>query len=98
MLHQKQIDIIVESMMPYHPIVIGIFGSVARGEDDKDSDIDIMYRFRDVIGLSKFLNLQEYLEEELGKKVDLVDGKYIDPFIKEDVMNELKVIYNDEGQ
>jgi predicted nucleotidyltransferase len=63
MLSQSQIDIIIESMMPYNPVKIGIFGSVARDEDTENSDIDILYNFKDIIGFSKFLNLQENLEK-----------------------------------
>jgi predicted nucleotidyltransferase len=93
MLSQKQIDIIIQSMLPYHPVRIGIFGSVARGEDAPDSDIDILYRFEDVIGLSKFLNLQEYLEKTLTKKVDLVDEQFVHPKLKPQITNDLKIIY-----
>ncbi|MDR0749643.1 MAG: nucleotidyltransferase domain-containing protein [Tannerellaceae bacterium] len=43
MLSQSQIDIIIQLMLPYNPVRIGIFGSVARGEDTQESDIDILY-------------------------------------------------------
>jgi predicted nucleotidyltransferase len=56
--------------------MIGIFGSIARDEDLPESDIDILYRFENVIGFSKFFNLQEYLEKNLTKKVDLVDDSF----------------------
>ena len=96
MLSQSQIDIIIQSMMPYNPLKIGIFGSVARGEDTPESDIDILYRFKNVIGFSKFLHLQEYLEKSLDKKVDLVDEQFVHPKMKPYVMNDLKIIYSDE--
>jgi predicted nucleotidyltransferase len=82
-------------MLPYNPIRIGIFGSVARGEDSPESDIDILYRFQDVIGFSRFLSLQEYLEEQLAKKVDLVDEKFVHPRMMPYVMRDLKIIYDD---
>ncbi|GHT58161.1 hypothetical protein AGMMS50239_02140 [Bacteroidia bacterium] len=46
MLSQKQIDIIIDSMMPYNSVRIGIFGSVARNEETENSDIDILYSFK----------------------------------------------------
>ena len=95
MLSQNQIDIIINSMMPYNPVRIGIFGSVARNEEIETSDIDILYNFKDIIGFSKFLNLQEYLEKNLTKKVDLVDERFVNPRLKPHIMNDLKIIYND---
>jgi predicted nucleotidyltransferase len=81
-------------MLPYNPVRIGIFGSVARGEDSPESDIDILYSFQKGIGFSKFLNLQEYLEKNLAKKVDLVDEQFVHPGMKPYIMNDLKIIYS----
>jgi predicted nucleotidyltransferase len=96
MLSQSQIDIIIRAMLPYHPVRIGIFGSVARGEDSPGSDIDILYHFQHVIKFSKFLNLREYLEKHLAKKVDLVDEQFVHPGMKPHIMNDLKIIYSNE--
>ncbi len=54
---------------------IGIFGSLVRGELKEESDIDILVEFEKPIGLFKFLELEEYLSNLLGKKVDLVSKK-----------------------
>ena len=80
-------------MLPYNPIRIGIFGSVARNEDTEKSDIDILYNFKDIIEFSKFLNLKEFLEKELTKKIDLVDERFIHPKMKPYIINDLKLIY-----
>ncbi|GHT12475.1 hypothetical protein AGMMS4956_07140 [Bacteroidia bacterium] len=96
MLSQKQIDIIIDSMMPYNPVRIGIFGSVARNEEAESSDIDILYSFKDIIRFSNFLNLQEGLENKLTKKVDLVDERFIHSKLKPLIMNDLKTIYSHE--
>ena len=50
---------------------IGIFGSYARGEQNTNSDIDILVEFEKPIGLG-FVHLADLLEEILGEKVDLV--------------------------
>lgn len=50
---------------------IGIFGSVARQTETRDSDIDIVVEFHKPIGL-KFIYLVEYLEKLFGKKVDVL--------------------------
>jgi predicted nucleotidyltransferase len=57
---------------------IGIFGSYVRGEQKKKSDIDILVEFyEDVeIGFLKFIELESYLSELVGRKVDLVTKKH----------------------
>lgn len=70
---------------------IGIFGSYVRGEQKKRSDIDILVEFKEPIGLFKFIDLEGYLEELLGAKVDLVSKKALKPRIGEHIMKE--VIY-----
>ncbi|MFH1826189.1 MAG: nucleotidyltransferase family protein [bacterium] len=51
---------------------LGIFGSWVRGEQRPDSDIDLLVEFSKPIGLLKFVNLENYLSELTGQKVDLV--------------------------
>jgi hypothetical protein len=63
----------------------GIFGSYARGESKKNSDIDILIEPPEGIGF-KFAGIE--LEKKLGKKVDLVTYKYISPYIKKDILKE----------
>ena len=50
---------------------IGIFGSFARDLSDKNSDVDIIVEFDGPVGF-KFIELTEYLESLLGKKVDIL--------------------------
>lgn len=93
MLSKQQINIIIETMMPMNPTKIGIFGSMARGENTIDSDIDILYKFQDVVGLFKLVKLQIELETRLNKKVDLVSENYTRPKLKLQILNDLKIIY-----
>lgn len=93
MLKQNQIDIIIDTLKPYHPTKIGIFGSMARGEATQNSDIDILYNLRETIGLFKLIGLKQTLEEKLNLKVDLVSEKYVDPKLKPHILNDLKLIY-----
>jgi len=51
---------------------IGIFGSFIRGEENKNSDIDILVDYHEVPDLILFMDLKEYLSELLKLKVDLV--------------------------
>ena len=50
---------------------IGVFGSIARGEEDADSDVDVLVELAEPIGW-ELLDLKDRLEEVLGRRVDLV--------------------------
>ena len=52
---------------------IYLFGSYARGEARKDSDVDLLIEGDGVKGMMPFLELQESMEKHIGKKVDLVE-------------------------
>ena len=70
----------------------GIFGSYARGDQRKDSDIDILVDPPKGIGFG-FAGIAIELEEKLGKKVHLVTYKYISPYMKRDILKEeVKII------
>ncbi len=51
---------------------IAVFGSVARGEANEDSDVDLLADVERPIGLIALVNAENYLGELLGQKVDLV--------------------------
>ncbi len=68
---------------------IGIFGSVVRGEDKETSDVDILVEFVEPIGLFKFLALEEYLSDLIGRKVDLVSKKALKPRIGKHILKEV---------
>ena len=70
-------------------IEIAIFGSYARGEQRKDSDIDIIVDFKEGWKtFDNYMNLKFYLEELFGKKVDLVIKSAINPRIKPFIIEE----------
>jgi predicted nucleotidyltransferase len=46
MISELQKNIIINTILPFHPVRIGIFGSVARGENTENSDIDILYQLK----------------------------------------------------
>jgi predicted nucleotidyltransferase len=50
---------------------IGLFGSYVNGQPDETSDIDILVEFERPIGF-RFLDLVDYLEAVLGRKVDVL--------------------------
>jgi len=68
---------------------IGIFGSFARGEQSKESDVDIIVEFEEVPGLIKFIEIEEYLSKLLGRKVDLVRKPAIRKELKDKILKEV---------
>ncbi|MHC1591051.1 MAG: nucleotidyltransferase family protein [Candidatus Helarchaeales archaeon] len=71
---------------------MGIFGSFVRGEAKEDSDVDILVEFEKPIGFFKFLELEEYLSDLIGKKVDLVSKKALKPHVGKYILEELVII------
>ena len=72
-----------------HIRYLALFGSYARGEQTKTSDIDFLVEFNKPIGFFELLDAEEQLSQLLGKKVDLVTtgglSKYIKPYIQDDL-------------
>lgn len=72
-----------------------IFGSFARGEDDYQSDVDVMIDVPEDKNFSLFdlAEIQYHLEKLIMKKVDLVMKKGVKPQIMERIQPDLKMIY-----
>ncbi|MGB3294476.1 MAG: nucleotidyltransferase family protein [Phormidesmis sp.] len=70
---------------------LGIFGSYVRQEQTEASDVDVLVEFSEVPGLLKFIDLENYLSDHLGVKVDLVHKKGLKPRIGKQILAE--VIY-----
>ena len=70
---------------------IGIFGSYVRGEQKKQSDIDILVEFEESANLSllDFIGIENYLSDFLGIKVDLVEKHTLKPRIGKHVLEEV---------
>lgn len=75
----------------YKVIEIGIFGSYVRREMEKNSDLDILVTVDLSIDLLAFIDLEQYLSEKLGMKVDLVMKDALKPHIGKQILKE--VIY-----
>lgn len=76
----------------FHVKRIGIFGSFVENKQTKKSDIDILVEFKK--GHKDFFNymrLKYYLEESLGRKVDLVIKEAVKPALRERIFDQ--VIY-----
>lgn len=72
-----------------------LFGSYARQEADKQSDVDILVQWiqPNSLDLLDYIGFQQDLENILGTKVDLVEIGYLMPFAIESVEKEKILIY-----
>ena len=75
--------------------MIGIFGSMARGEAKKKSDIDLIVRFSKRKSLLAMVRLERELTEALGHKVDLLTEAAISPYLRERILKEMRVVYGE---
>ena len=75
-----------------------VFGSFARGEAGEESDVDLLVKFSKRIGLFGFAGIAQDLEDALKRKVDLATDAMIGKYIRENVMRDLKIIYDETRQ
>ena len=73
--------------------MVGVFGSTARGDDTSASDIDLMVKFSKRKSLLDIVRIERELSTELGKKVDLLTEAAISPYLRDRILRELQVIY-----
>jgi predicted nucleotidyltransferase len=67
---------------------IGIFGSFARGEQKRASDVDVLVELSEPIGLD-LIALKDYLEDALGREVDLVTVKALKSRMRDGILAEV---------
>jgi predicted nucleotidyltransferase len=67
---------------------LGIFGSYARGDQDEQSDLDVIVEFAQPVGF-EFIHLADRLEELVGMKVDLLTPDSIKPNRRESIFSSV---------
>jgi hypothetical protein len=68
---------------------LGVFGSYVRDQQRPDSDLDVLVTFEKLPSLLKFIELENYLTDKLGIKVDLVLKDSLKPRIGERLAGEV---------
>ena len=86
-------DAILPVLIRHHIKRAGIFGSVAKGNSNPESDIDILVELEEDISLLEFVGIKLELEDLLRRKVDLVEYQAIKPRLKNQIMSEEIRIY-----
>lgn len=92
MKNDKKIEEIKEKILPIlkeHKVTkAGIFGSYARGEQKKKSDVDILVELDEAYDLFDIVRLKILIEKSLKKKIDMVEYSCIRKEIKENILND----------
>ncbi|MCD4694005.1 nucleotidyltransferase family protein [bacterium] len=94
---RKDIEKIKKQILPIlerHDVKnVSIFGSFARGENKKDSDIDFLVAFKMRKSLFDMAGLKQDLEKELKRNVDVLTYNSIHPYIRENINKDALKIY-----
>jgi hypothetical protein len=96
---KKQMDVtqlaqILHRQLPvleerYRVRSLGMFGSYVRHEQRAESDLDLLVTYDELPSLLKFIELENYLTDVLGVKVDLVMADALKPKIGERILAEV---------
>jgi len=77
----------------YDVVQLGVFGSVARGEENAESDIDLLVRFAHPKSLLAQVRVERELSQLFARPVDLVTPEGLSSYLREEVLSDLEVIY-----
>jgi predicted nucleotidyltransferase len=87
-------SVIIDYLKPFHPKMIGVFGSYARGENRPNSDIDILIDLQSKISLLQLVRMERELSELIGVKVDLLtSGALKNQKLRDYINKDLQIIY-----
>lgn len=86
-------DKLIEICRKNDVAMIGVFGSMARGEASDQSDIDLLVRFSRRKSLLTLVRLESDISTALGREVDLLTEAAISPYLSERIMSELRGVY-----
>jgi len=84
----KEIEKIIPVLKRHDVVRAGLFGSFARGEARRKSDVDILIEFDGKRSLLDLARLEIELENKLKKKVDVLTYNSIRPLLREKIMKE----------
>jgi predicted nucleotidyltransferase len=71
---------------------VRVFGSVARGEDREDSDIDLLVHMEDDRSLLDLIGFAQDVGDVIGRKVDVVDDESLHRVIRDHVLAEARAL------
>ena len=93
MNRNKLYQIIITNLKKHGARKIAVFGSYARNEERKGSDIDILVDFLRKKSLLELVRMERELSEATGVKVDLLTEKSISPLLIRNVKRGMRLLY-----
>lgn len=96
MLTKSEIENKLKALKPeltakFHVSSIGYFGSYSKGQQNEQSDLDLLVEFSEPVGW-EFFTLEKYLEQSMGLRVDLVTRNSLKEQIKDLILNQVQYI------
>ncbi len=88
-LQTKAVPVLRENGVEY----AAVFGSVARGEERPESDVDLLVRYTITPSLITHIGVAQDLEDILGKKVDLIIERSLSKYVAPRVKKDLRILY-----
>lgn len=84
---------LVEICREHNVAQLGLFGSTVRGEAGENSDLDLLVEFSKPTSQLGLIGLEQRLEYALGRKIDLLTKAALSPYLRDHILQELRVIY-----
>jgi len=78
-----------DDLKKFHVVSLALFGSVARGEERPDSDVDILVQFDGPTKFDWYMDLKEFLETLLSRKIDLITETGLKPIARSYIEKDL---------
>ena len=96
MLTKLEIESKLKAIKPlltdkFHVSSIGYFGSYSTGQQNENSDLDLLVEFSEPVGW-EFFTLERFLEQNMGIRVDLVTRNSLKEQIKESILKQVQYI------
>ncbi len=82
-----------EVLKNFHLARIGLFGSVARGTQNENSDLDFLIEFEEGYkNFKNFMKIATYLENQFGEDFDMVTKESLTPFVYDRILKDVKYV------
>ena len=81
-------NVIVPILKKNGVVRAGIFGSYARGEQNKNSDVDVLIKFKGDISLLKVIGIEHEIKKKIKRDIDLITYRSLNPLLKDQILKE----------
>ncbi len=82
------LDVVFDRLSLLVIFSLALFGSTVRGEARLDSDVDLLVEFDGPVDLFAFCDVENFLSEQFGHNVDLVQCDSVKPFMSERILSK----------